>query len=103
MLWRNASVYRLIAAAPDCAFRRPGCLREDWLAMLATGAIGEPAATHTGSFAVTTVMPRMLRSGLISKENKPGPAAYPSSEAVPERTPGKAGPHASGDANPTLP
>ena len=25
-----------------------------------------------GSFAVTTVMPSMLRAGLISKENKPG-------------------------------
>jgi len=33
---------------------------------LATGAIGEPAA----SLAVTTAMPSMLRAGLISKENE---------------------------------
>ncbi len=38
------------------------------------GAIGEPAAMCAGSFAVTTVMPSMLRAGLISKENKPGPS-----------------------------
>ena len=39
---------------------------------LATGAIGEPAATHTRSFAVTTVTPSMLRAGPVSKENEPG-------------------------------
>jgi hypothetical protein len=42
------------------------CLRGDWRETLATGASGEPAA----SFAVTTVMPSMLRAGLISKENE---------------------------------
>jgi hypothetical protein len=36
------------------------------------GSDREPAATHTRSFAVTTVTPSMLRAGPVSKENEPG-------------------------------
>src|ERR1022692_3788778 len=73
MLWRNASVYRPIAARSSLRVQPNLLLCEvtGWKNLAAGSDAGELGATCIAGFAVTTFVPSMPSACPINKENEP--------------------------------